>query len=867
MRFAFLVHPLSAESASLLRLNERGRLHTQWGQDVLGFGRQLHRMLRAAKDQPANLPSGPRPVDQLTGLVSAAGATTEGRLYEIPLDARGILADPGAAVRLMEQAMDQAAEWGAGIVGLGSMTGVVGGQGAHLAERGPVKVTTGNCLTVYAALENLRHACEECGLDLAHQSVAVIGVPGSIATALARRLAAQCHRLLLVGRQVSRRAAQLAHDLGAELLTDIPAALARSRVILSATSAGDCIDQRLLLPGSLVLDVAVPTDVQGGQALRDDVLILTGGLARVPDTFARDSMFLRFFQGMVPSCLGETMVLALEKRAECFSVGRDLDLDRVLEIGGLAERHGFDFSQLQSFGQPLEPGTVARFLKARARIAGVGHANGSLNGSAASKKPAGDDLVGAAQRRYTRYLNPVAAGMTGPEGLLTTFVRGQGTELFDAEGRAYLDFVAGFGSVNLGHNHPAVVHALTTALAKQAPGFAPGSVNPWAAALAEQLVSVAPPGLEIVFFCNSGAESIEAALKLARAVTGRSALLSCENGYHGKTLGALSVTPREAYQRPFAPLVPLCETVPFDDLEALERALASRRFAAFIVEPLQGEGGMRVPGPGYLRTAQDLCRAAGTLLIADEVQTGLGRTGDLFACDHDGVEPDVLALAKSLGGGLMPLGAMLTRRDLWQRAYGSLQTFALHTSTFGGGSLACAAGLETLRVLRDEHLVANAQSRSQQLLDGLALLARECPLVADVRGRGLMLGIELRPMPASILQHFKGMGAAGAAAWLVPNRDEWVRSLSGVYVMQTLLHTHRIHTQVTRSNPLVLRVQPPLTITAAEVDRFLEALSETCRELAFARRITDSILSRSIGALETAAPAAALTPHHPEPTH
>ena len=242
--------------------------------------------------------------------------------------------------------------------------------------------------------------------------------------------------------------------------------------------------------------------------------------------------------------------------------------------------------------------------------------------------------------------------MGGPSGLTRTFVRGEGAELFDESGRAYLDFVAGFGSLNLGHNHPDVVAAVTSALSQQAPGFSPGSVNPLAAALAERLVAITPRGLEIVFFTNSGAESIEAALKLARAATGRSGLLSCQGSFHGKTFGALSVTGNRTYQGPFGPLVPDCQAIPYGDVKALELALATRRHAAFVVEPIQGEGGMVTPPPGYLAEAHRLCREAGTLFIADEVQTGLGRTGPLFAVERDGIEPDILTLAKSLGGGL-----------------------------------------------------------------------------------------------------------------------------------------------------------------------------------------------------------------------
>jgi len=256
---------------------------------------------------------------------------------------------------------------------------------------------------------------------------------------------------------------------------------------------------------------------------------------------------------------------------------------------------------------------------------------------------------------------------------------------------------------------------------------------------------------------------------------------------------------------------------------------------------------MIVPPPGYLRAAQELCRSTGTLLIVDEVQTGLGRTGTLFAVDEEGVEPDVLTLAKSLSGGLVPVGAMLTRRDLWMRAYGSVQTFALHTSTFGGGSLACAAGLATLRVLREEDLCARAEARGRQLYEGLQELTGRCGLVQGVRGRGLMLGLEFRPMPASMVAHFKGMDPSGVTPFLVPNLDDLIHSIPGTYAMQILLQAHGIYTQVTRSNPRVLRIQPPLTITEEQVRRFLAAVESTCHELHFLNRTVDSIITKSIG--------------------
>ena len=850
MRFAFLVHPLGEETKTLFNLDPSGSLQRSQSGDLLSFCGQMHQMLASARGK-ASATSVPavRVVDELAGLVSRTGAEAEGRFYEIPLDAWEILDDPGTAVDFMEQAVDAAHAWGAKLVGLGSMTGVVGGHGTHLAERGPLAVTTGNSLTVFAALENLIHVCAEADLDLSRETVAVIGVPGSIAAAAAKMVAPMCGELLLVARSASSRAVQLATQLDCELLLEVDEALARASVVLSATSSGNCIDQKRLLPGSVVIDVAVPTDVEGGVALRDDVLIISGGLTRVPQTMPLASKYLWFHQGMIPSCLAETMVLALDRRPECFSLGRQLDVDGIRAIGERAIAHGFDFSRLISFGQPLEDAALVRFRKVLVR-----QRSQALNGTIPICSSASETLavpvppVADAQRAaklHARYINPVLMALGGKSGVAKTFVRGEGTRLWDAEGKEYLDFVAGFGAMNLGHNHPAVVGALQRALANQAPGFAQSSVNPYAAALAEELVSAAPPGLEMAFFANSGTEAVEASLKLARAATGRSGLLHCDRSYHGKSFGALSVTGNRNYQRPFGPLLPDCQSVAYGDLEGLERQLSTHRFAAFIVEPIQAEGGMFTPPPGYLREAKRLCQAAGTLLIADEVQTGLGRTGALFACDREALEPDLMTLAKSLGGGLMPIGAMLARRDLWLKAYGTVQTFALHTSTFGGGSLACAAGLAALETLQQERLVANAEDRGEQLSAGLAEMCRDSRLLREVRGQGLLIGLEFEPLPAAIAAHWKALDAGGLSSYLVSNFDQLLEGMPAMYAMQTLLNDYGIYTQVTRSNPRVLRIQPPLTIRREEVETFLGAMRQICDESEFVQRLFDGVVAKT----------------------
>jgi 3-acetyloctanal aminotransferase len=860
MRFAFLMHPISESSRNLMDLDASASLRTHWGRpDVGRFCLGAHEAFRRRSITPrSDYADKVRVVDHLDALTSVLGARAEGRIYEIPMDARSIIEDPSRAVDLMDQAVEAAIDWGARIVGLGSMTGIVGNRGEYLAERHPIAVTTGNSLTIHATIANLEHYCETFGIELADETIAVVGIPGSIATGVATLLASRCRRLILAARRAAPQALRLADRLGSTLEIDLPTAIADASIVIAATSSGDCIDPAWLRPGAMVLDVGVPGDVRRVEPARRDVLVLSAGYARVPATMPRDSFFLQFFQGIVPSCLGETIVLSLENRAESFSIGRDLDVDRVREIGRLAESHGFTFADALTFGSPLSAEEHAQFLKVvartrtrhSARVFGCQCEDRDRCRSCAFDLPELADLAAASADRHARHINPVLIGMGRLTGLTRTFIRGEGAELFDESGGAYLDFVAGFGSLNLGHNHPGVAAGIASALQQRAPGFSPASVNPLAAALAERLVALTPPGLEMVFFTSSGTESVEAAIKLARAATGRPGLLSCIGSFHGKTLGALSVSGRRAYQEPFGPMVPDCQTVPYGDLASLESALATRRHAAFIVEPIQGEAGMITPPAGYLAEAQRLCRRAGTLFVADEVQTGLGRTGPLFAVEREGVEPDIMTLAKSLGGGLMPLGAMVARRDLWLKAYGSYETFALHSSTFSGGSLACAAGLATLRSINDGVILPQAAERADQLRDGLERIARDSPIIREVRGRGLMLGVEFHPLSDAMLRHFKGSDQSGLSWWLVPDHDDLLRTIPAIYVQTILLQGHGIYSQTARSNPKVLRIQPPLIVTQHQVERFLVALRSACSEWSTIAESTEDILSKSLGELD-----------------
>ena len=366
MDFAFVVHPLSEQSSNLLNWRNQGIVQSIWSSDLNSFTRSVHRGLQQ-KDEEANSRRACRFVDQFHDLHSPAGGLANGQLVEIPMGPIAILENPSEAVDWISEAVEMAADWGAKVVGLGSITGVVGGRGVYVAEKSNAAITTGNSLTVYAAIVQLRRACEEAHLNLADQTLAVVGIPGSIGAAAARLLAPEVKRLILVGRRSTSRAKKLAEELDAELMFDIPEALTQAKVILSATSTGACIDPRQLASGSIVVDVAVPADIIQTPVLRKDVLLLSGGLARVPESMCRNSQYLLFHHGIVPSCLGETMILALEDRMENFSLGRDLCEKNVLEIGSLAEKHGFLLEELHSFGVKLRGSDLTEFRKSIVR--------------------------------------------------------------------------------------------------------------------------------------------------------------------------------------------------------------------------------------------------------------------------------------------------------------------------------------------------------------------------------------------------------------------------------------------------------------------------------------------------------------------
>lgn len=423
----------------------------------------------------------------------------------------------------------------------------------------------------------------------------------------------------------------------------------------------------------------------------------------------------------------------------------------------------------------------------------------------------------SARQLYKEFQNPGLAVLLGLVGFDRTYVSASGTVLKDSKGHEYLDFLAGYGSLNLGHNPERVIKAVEAV--GDRPNILQASINPVAAALAHNLALVTPGQLSRTFFCNSGTEAVEGAVKLARAATGKKGIAYCSNSFHGKSMGSLSVTGREKYRKGFSPLLPQCFEIPFGDSAALENLLRENKdIGAFIVEPVQGEGGINIPPEGYLKEVRRMCSANEVLLIIDEVQTGLGRTGALFACQHEDVHPDVLCLAKSLGGGIMPIGAFITTQHLWDRAFGGMEKCSLHTSTFGGNTRAAAAGLAALQEILERDLPGAAAEKGDYLMARLKEMEEKYPLVKEVRGKGLLIGLEFS-QPKALVDKLTG-GMAGKLS------EEYVGSL----VAGDLFREGRIITAYTLNNPNVIRLEPPLTVSYEQMDAMLKALDAVLKK-------------------------------------
>ena len=413
---------------------------------------------------------------------------------------------------------------------------------------------------------------------------------------------------------------------------------------------------------------------------------------------------------------------------------------------------------------------------------------------------------------HERFLNAQLVRVLQTIGFDRRYVRARGAYLYDEQGEAFLDLLSGFGVFAVGRNHPRIVAALREVIEGELPSMVQMDVEVLAGILAERLVATAPH-LEKVVFVNSGAETVETAIKFARYATRRSAIVYCEHAFHGVTQGALSLNGDEIFREGFGPLLPDTHRIPWNDLDALERALAARPVAAFVVEPIQGHG-VNVPSDDYLREAARLCHAHGALFVADEVQTGLGRTGRMWAVEHWGVEPDMLLCAKALSGGFVPVGAVLMRRRTFESVYSNMVRAPIHGSTFSKNSLAMAAGIATLDVMEEEGLVENAAKVGEGILSDLRAIGERHDCVKEVRGKGMMQAIEFAPPDR--LTH--------KAAWKI--LDAAQKGLFAQLVVVPLLQKHRILSQTSGHDQAVIKFLPPLVIGDGERQSIARAVDD-----------------------------------------
>jgi putrescine aminotransferase len=409
-----------------------------------------------------------------------------------------------------------------------------------------------------------------------------------------------------------------------------------------------------------------------------------------------------------------------------------------------------------------------------------------------------DRLVEQTTERYRKYVNPGIAAILSFSGFGVPEERAQGCYIWDASGRKFLDCVGGYGAFSLGHLHPKVVEAVKKQLEKEAlKSHFFMSVELGEAC--ELLANVLPGEINYSFLCNSGTEAVEGALKCARIHTGRSELIGAINGFHGKSFGSLSVSGREIYKTPFQPLLPDCKQVPFGNVDALADAI-SEKTAGVILEIVQGEGGVILAPDDYFPKVRKLCNDTGALLIIDEVRTGFGRTGRMFASEHYGIVPDIVTMGKALGGGVMPVGAFSSTECAWQSMFGSNPY--LHSSTFGGNPLACAAAIAAINTTIEEGLVERSAQLGEKLLSGLKSVQSQYPeMIKEVRGKGLLAGIEFAEDDVAALV-IAGCGR---------------RDLLAAYSL---------------NNPKVVRIEPPLIIDESELNLAVDIIAEAVAETA-----------------------------------
>ena len=419
----------------------------------------------------------------------------------------------------------------------------------------------------------------------------------------------------------------------------------------------------------------------------------------------------------------------------------------------------------------------------------------------------------AGDKSYAEHVNPQWVRLLNVLEMNVRYTRCTGAELFTEDGRRIIDFLSGYCVHNAGHNHPEIIAALHDELERQGPAMLQSHVCDLAGELAAKLCDRAGGRVSKAFFCSSGSEGVEAAIKFSRAHTGRAGIIYAGGAFHGLTCGALSLMDDPFWREGFGPLLQDTEAVPFGDLAALESKLAARRAAAFIVEPIQAEAGIRIPPPGYLEKARALCSKYGTLLVLDEVQTGMYRTGPFLASHGSSADPDIVILAKALSGGLIPSGAVLLTDEIYGSVYRSLKRAIVHTSTFSENGLSMRAGLATLEVLERERLGERAASVGNYLRDRLRTALSGFEMVKEVRGAGLLNGIEFgQPRTLKLRLPFEAFHKIHPGMF-------------GQVVVMRMFRDSEFLTQICGNHFMVLKAAPPLVVKEQHIDDFVQSLT------------------------------------------
>lgn len=415
---------------------------------------------------------------------------------------------------------------------------------------------------------------------------------------------------------------------------------------------------------------------------------------------------------------------------------------------------------------------------------------------------------------HEQFLNNQMVRVLKTIGYDRHYRKANGQYLYDEKGAEYLDLLSGFGVFAIGRNHPTVINALKETLTLELPNLVQLDVSVLSGLLAQEILKTTPDNLDKMFFCNSGTESVEAAIKFARFTTKREKIVFCEHAYHGLTMGALSLNGEPIFREGFGPLLPGCYSIPFNDAEALEQALRDKDVAAFIVEPIQGKG-VNVPDDNYLPEVERICKKYGTLFVADEVQTGLGRTGKFWAIEHWNVRPDMICMAKALSGGFVPVGAVAMTQKIMDSVYNRMDRAVVHGSTFSKNNMAMAAGLATLHVMQEENLVDNSAKLGTDIIDSLNALSEQYEFLKEARGKGMMIAIEFHSPKSLKLK----------AAWAMLEAAN--KGLFCQMITIPLFKEHRILTQVAGHGMNVVKLLPPLNLNPKDRDTIVAAFDKT----------------------------------------